>query len=614
MKRFWLLPITIAIVIILAACGGAATPAPTAEPMATEIAPVAEPTEEMMEETAGEMPPSIAEIAAADPNFSTLVAALQAAGLAETLAGEGNFTVFAPTNDAFAALPEGTVDALLADPQGDLTQILLYHVIDGVARAADVVNLTEATTLNGAPIAIAVVDGNVRLNDAVNVVTTDIEASNGVIHVIDGVLLPPAEESAAPTQSIAEIAAADPNFSTLVAALQAAGLAETLAGEGNFTVFAPTNDAFAALPEGTVEALLADPQGDLTQILLYHVVDGVARAADVVNLTEATTLNGAPIAIAVGEDGAVRLNDAVNVVTTDIEATNGVIHVIDGVLLPPAEETTSIAEIAAADPNFSTLVAALNAAGLTETLAGEGNFTVFAPTNDAFAALPEGTLDALLADPQGMLTNILLYHVVGSEARAADVVNMSGVETLNGQAVAITVEDGVVKLNDLATVVSTDIEASNGIIHVIDSVLVPPASESSTIADVVASNEDFSTLLAALEAAGLTETLAGAGDFTVFAPTNEAFAALPAGTLDTLLADPQGQLSQILLYHVVGSRAAAADVVNLSSVDTLQGSPITIEVVNGGVVLNDSVMVTQTDIMASNGVIHVINAVLLPPG
>jgi uncharacterized surface protein with fasciclin (FAS1) repeats len=582
--------------------------------MATEIAPVAEPTEEMMEETAGEMPPSIAEIAAADPNFSTLVAALQAAGLAETLAGEGNFTVFAPTNDAFAALPEGTVDALLADPQGDLTQILLYHVIDGVARAADVVNLTEATTLNGAPIAIAVVDGNVRLNDAVNVVTTDIEASNGVIHVIDGVLLPPAEESAAPTQSIAEIAAADPNFSTLVAALQAAGLAETLAGEGNFTVFAPTNDAFAALPEGTVEALLADPQGDLTQILLYHVVDGVARAADVVNLTEATTLNGAPIAIAVGEDGAVRLNDAVNVVTTDIEATNGVIHVIDGVLLPPAEETTSIAEIAAADPNFSTLVAALNAAGLTETLAGEGNFTVFAPTNDAFAALPEGTLDALLADPQGMLTNILLYHVVGSEARAADVVNMSGVETLNGQAVAITVEDGVVKLNDLATVVSTDIEASNGIIHVIDSVLVPPASESSTIADVVASNEDFSTLLAALEAAGLTETLAGAGDFTVFAPTNEAFAALPAGTLDTLLADPQGQLSQILLYHVVGSRAAAADVVNLSSVDTLQGSPITIEVVNGGVVLNDSVMVTQTDIMASNGVIHVINAVLLPPG
>src|SRR5690606_29540184 len=206
----------------------------------------------------------------------------------------------------------------------------LYHVVDGVARAADVVGMTEATTLNGAPIAIAVVDGGVRLNDSANVVTTDIEASNGVIHVIDSVLLP-AEETA----SIAEIAAADPNFSTLVAALSAAGLVDTLAGEGNFTVFAPTNDAFAALPEGTVDALLADPSGDLTQILLYHVVDGVARAADVVGMSEATTLNGAPIAIAV-VDGAVRLNESANVVTTDIEATNGVIHVIDSVLLPPA--------------------------------------------------------------------------------------------------------------------------------------------------------------------------------------------------------------------------------------------------------------------------------------
>lgn len=604
MKRFLPVTLLIVFVMVLAACGGTAATPPTTEPMPTEAA-VAEPTEAVMQ-------PSIAEIAAGDPNFSTLVAALQAAGLVDTLAGEGNFTVFAPTNDAFAALPEGTVESLLADPQGQLTQILLYHVVDGVARAADVVNLSEVTTLNGAPIAIAVVDGAVQLNDAVNVVTTDIEASNGVIHVIDSVLLPPADEATAPAQSIAEIAAGDPNFSTLVAALEAAGLTEVLAAEGEYTVFAPTNDAFAALPEGTVEALLADPQGDLTQILLYHVVSGVARAADVVNLTEAETLNGAPVAIAV-VDGNVKLNDSATVVTTDIEATNGVIHVIDSVLLPPAEATGSITDIAAADPNFSTLVTALQAAGLDETLAGEGSFTVFAPTNDAFAALPEGTLEALLADPQGMLTDILLYHVVDGEARAADVVNMSGVDTLNGQAVAITVEDGVVKLNDTATVITTDIEATNGVIHVIDSVLVPSASESSTIADIVASNEDFSTLLAALEAAGLTETLAGAGEYTVFAPTNEAFAALPAGTLESLLADPQGQLSQILLYHVVGSRAAAADVVNLSSVDTVQGSPITIEVVDGGVILNGSVMVTQTDIMASNGVIHVIDAVLLPP-
>ena len=327
MKRYMSLFFLVILTGVLAACGGAAAPVPTAEPMPT-TAPVVDPTAEPL--------PSIAEIAAGDPNFSTLVAALDAAGLVETLAGEGNFTVFAPTNDAFAALPEGTVEALLEDPQGDLTQILLYHVVDGVARAADVVNLTEATTLNGAPIAIAVVDGGVRLNESVNVVTTDIEATNGVIHVIDAVLLPPAAEDAEALPSIAEIAAGDPNFSTLVAALDAAGLVETLAGEGDFTVFAPTNDAFAALPEGTVETLLADPSGNLTQILLYHVLGVRAGAADVVNLTSAETLQGSEISIAVVDDGVV-LNDVVRVITTDIMASNGVIHVIDAVLLPPAE-------------------------------------------------------------------------------------------------------------------------------------------------------------------------------------------------------------------------------------------------------------------------------------
>jgi uncharacterized surface protein with fasciclin (FAS1) repeats len=595
------------VAFVAAACGGTAAVTPTEEaPMATE-APMAE--------------ASIAEIAAGDENFSTLVAALSAAGLVDTLAGEGNFTVFAPTNDAFAALPAGTVDALLADPTGDLTQILLYHVVDGVALASDVVGLDSVTTLQGEPISIEVVDGGVVLNGTVNVTTTDIMASNGVIHVIDAVLLPPTDEAMAPDMSIAEIAAGDPNFSTLVAALSAAGLVDTLAGEGNFTVFAPINDAFAALPEGTVDTLLADPTGDLTQILLYHVVDGVAMAEDVVGMDSATTLNGAPISIAV-VDGGVVLNDSVRVTATDIMATNGVIHVIDAVLLPPADDEMmapdmSIAEIAAGDPNFSTLVAALSAAGLVDTLAGEGNFTVFAPTNDAFAALPEGTVDTLLADPTGDLTQILLYHVVDGAAKAADVVGLDSVTTLNGAPISIeVVGDGVV-LNGTVNVTATDIMATNGVIHVIDAVLLPPAeaamTEDMSIAEIVAGNEEFSTLLAALQAAGLDATLAAEGEYTVFAPTNEAFAALPAGTLDTLLADPTGDLTQILLYHVLQGVATADDVVALTSAQALQGSPITIEVTDEGVVLNGSVLVTQTDIMANNGVIHVINGVLLPP-
>ena len=299
--------------IAIAACAPAATPEPTPAPTQE---PTMEPTEEMQ---------SIVDIAVADGRFETLVAALQAAGLDETLAGEGSFTVFAPTDDAFAKLPEGTVEALLQDIPA-LTDILLYHVVDGKVMAEDVVMLNEAKTLNGRYVDIKVENGMVYINDA-QVTITDIMASNGVIHVIDSVLLPP--ESVG---SIVDIAVADGRFTTLAAALDAAGLVGTLSNEGRFTVFAPTDDAFAKLPEGTIEALLQDIPA-LTDILLYHVVDGKVMAADVVTLEEAQTLLGEPVSIRVDGD-MVYINDA-QVLITDIVADNGVIHVIDSVLLPP---------------------------------------------------------------------------------------------------------------------------------------------------------------------------------------------------------------------------------------------------------------------------------------
>ncbi|MAU00933.1 MAG: adhesion lipoprotein [Anaerolineaceae bacterium] len=467
--------------LLLAACGASAeeTAEPTAAPT---VAPTEEAVEEVMEEeTMEEEMNSIVDIAVADGRFTTLVTALEAAGLAETLAGDGAFTVFAPTDDAFAALPEGTVPSLLEDPEGALTDVLLYHVVDGAVMAETVVTLESASTLQGEDVSITVTDGNVFLNENVQVVTTDIEASNGVIHVIDAVLLPPSMSAEEEAPSITEIAVADGRFTTLVAALEAAGLAETLAGEGEFTVFAPTDDAFAALPEGTVEALLEDPEGALTEVLLYHVAEGVVPAETVVTLESATTLQGEDVTIAV-EDGSVILNDSVQVIITDIAASNGIIHVIDGVLLPPSMSATaeddmmdapSITEIAVEDGRFTTLVAALEAAGLAETLAGEGEFTVFAPTDDAFAALPEGTVATLLEDPEGALTDILLYHVVDGVVPAETVITLESATTLNGADVTITVTDGNVFLNDTVQVIITDIEASNGIIHVIDGVLLP---------------------------------------------------------------------------------------------------------------------------------------------
>jgi uncharacterized surface protein with fasciclin (FAS1) repeats len=281
-------------------------------------------TAQQEEALAEESEPTIVEVAQEDGRFTTLVAALEAADLAETLQGEGPFTVFAPTDDAFAALPEGTVEALLDDIP-TLTDILLYHVVEGQVPSSTVVGLSSADTLLGQPVVVNASDG-VRINDA-EVIIPDIEASNGVIHVLDSVLMPPEGD-------IVDTAVAAGSFETLVTAVQEAGLVETLKSEGPFTVFAPTDDAFAALPEGTLDSLLANPD-QLAEVLTYHVVSGRVFSGDVVNIDSATTVQGSDIQVSV-DMGSVMLNDSATVVQTDILTTNGVIHVIDSVILPPA--------------------------------------------------------------------------------------------------------------------------------------------------------------------------------------------------------------------------------------------------------------------------------------
>ena len=308
-------------------------------------------------------------------------------------------------------------------------------------------------------------------------------------------------------------------------------------------------------------------------------------------------------------------DDEVVVTTTASEEVEEIKIIEKSTPYPEKETKQSIAEIAV-DGGFNTLVAALDAADLVETLSGDGTFTVFAPTDDAFAALPEGMLEELLADPE-TLKQILLYHVVGDVVMAETVVTLDEAETLEGSMVAIDVVDGNVFLND-SQVTSTDIEASNGVVHVIDKVLVPGMQEaasnempeeSKSIAEIAVAG-GFNTLVAALSAADLVETLSGDGAFTVFAPTDDAFAALPEGMLEGLLADTES-LTQILLYHVVGDVVMADTVVTLDEAETLEGSKVEIEVVDGKVFVNDS-QVTTTDIEASNGVIHVIDKVLVP--
>ncbi len=282
---------------------------------------------------------------------------------------------------------------------------------------------------------------------------------------------------------------------------------------------------------------------------------------------------------------------------------------VASVSLSYAYTKKDIVDTAASLDDFSTLVAAVKAAGLVDTLKGDGPFTVFAPTNDAFAKLPEGTVENLLKpENKDQLVSILTYHVVPGKVMSS-MVAPGDVKTVNGQKAAITVADGKVMI-DNATVVKVDVEAGNGVIHVIDNVILPK-EQPGDIVDIAAGLEDFSTLVAAVKAAGLVETLKSEGPFTVFAPTNDAFAKLPEGTVETLLKpENKDQLVDILTYHVVGAKVMSGDV-SAGNVQMVNGDEATIAVADGKVMI-DNATVIKVDVKASNGVIHVIDNVILP--
>ena len=258
-------------------------------------------------------------------------------------------------------------------------------------------------------------------------------------------------------------------FGTLAAALQAAGLVDVLKGEGPFTVFAPTDEAFAKLPAGTVESLLKPENKDrLIAVLTYHVVPGKAEAKTVLSQNAWTTVNGQRVEIA--QRGGAAMIDGAKIVKTDIGCTNGVIHVIDTVILP---ETRTIPEVAAEAGSFNTLLAAAKAAGLVPALSGEGPITVFAPTDEAFAKLPAGTVETLLKpENKDQLAAILTYHVVDGRVFSTDLPASGSAKTLGGKAINIKSGGSGVTINN-AKVVQADIDASNGVIHVIDTVLLP---------------------------------------------------------------------------------------------------------------------------------------------
>ena len=558
-----------------------------------------------------DVPATVVDIVVNSPVHNVLEAAVLEADLAGALSSDGPFTVFAPTDDAFIALAGAlgaTAEELLALPE--LTDILLYHVVGGTALSTDLSDGQFITTLNGADVVVTINDEGIFINNA-QVTVADIVAGNGVVHVIDAVLLP--TDAPEPTNTVVDIVVNSPVHNVLEAAVLQADLAGALSGEGPFTVFAPTDDAFLSLAGAlgaTAEDLLALPE--LADILLYHVVGSTALSSDLTDGQTIATLNGAEVTVTINEAG-IFINDA-QVTVADLVADNGVVHVIDAVLIPPTSEPTgTVVDIVVNSEVHNLLEAAVLEADLAETLSGEGPFTVFAPTDEAFIALAEALTLApedLLALPE--LADILLYHVVGATALSTDLSDGQMVTTLNGADVTVTINEAGIFIND-AQVIVADLVATNGVVHVIDAVLTPPVP-TNTVVDIIVNSDIHTILEAAVLEADLVGALSGEGPFTVFAPTDEAFAALAealGATAADLLALPE--LTDILLYHVVGATAFSTDLSDGQMVATLNGAEVEVSIeCDGSIFINDA-QVILADIEADNGVVHVLDAVLLPP-
>ncbi len=425
---------------------------------------------------------TIVDAALGASNLTILVEALTAANLVGTLQGDGPFTVFAPTDEAFAAFLAANNFASLDDiPDDVLTQVLLNHVVSGTNTSGNLdtgyVPSLSTAGADGRNLSLFInTAGGVNINGVSTVTTPDVIVDNGVVHIVDGVIGLP---------TIVDHAVANPNLSSLVGALTANGnttfttlLSDTTT---DFTVFAPVNDAFAAFTNPNAN--------DIASVLSYHVIPGAAAFSDgLMNMyvsTAATNADGDNLSQYISTDDGVVINGGSAVVAADIVAINGVVHAVDQVIDLPTVTTFAVA-----DATFAPLVTALTTGtpgtDFVTVLNGDGPFTVFAPTAAAFQALLDSNMDwNEVADiDEALLTSVLQHHVLaGANVRSGDLTNPGDTSpnTLEGDAITITLPgtgDNIANVTDGAGntdigIVVVDVQANNGVIHVLNKVMIP---------------------------------------------------------------------------------------------------------------------------------------------
>lgn len=505
--------------------------------------------------------------------------------LSAEITGPGSFTIFAPTNEAWASLPAEMLDSLVSNVNIELLNALRYHMVNKRVLTDE---LKHGTTLPSMYQNIDIQihhypNGIVTVNCA-RLLKADHHATNGVVHLIDKVI-------STTTNSIYQIVELEESLENLRTAVAAAGLNNLLEGDGQFTLLAPTNEAFEKIPQQTLNRILGDPEA-LKDLLNNHILKSAMCAEAIIAGLSMETLDGNMLEVGCnGEE--LTINGRPIIANKDVIATNGVIHFINELLIPDSAKT--LFELGQ-ESEVSTAMDLFRQAGLMSHLTGNERLTLIAPANSFFKdGIPP-------AD-----RNLLRDHIVKEQLSSKYLYHEQKLQTLAGKELRVFVYRNNLCIEN-ACIAAHDKRGRFGTLFTVEKMLTPPVG---TVMDVLKADNRFSTLVAAIQSAGLTETLNRPRSFTVFAPTNEAFRAMPQGELNKLMGNAR-ELANILKYHIGDEILVSGAVGAVVRLKTLQGDKLEISSKNHVIHINKE-PVAEADIMATNGVIYALNTVLQPP-
>ncbi|KAM6474913.1 periostin isoform 2-T2 [Liasis olivaceus] len=509
--------------------------------------------------------------------------------LREEIEGPGSYTFFAPSNEAWDLLDHEIHSGLIENVNIELYNALHNHMVNKRMLTKDLRNgMTLVSMYNNQKLHINHYPNGVVTVNCARIIHGNQIATNGVVHVIDRVLTPVGN-------TIQDFIESEDDLSSLRAAAFTSDVMETLGKPGHFTLFAPTNEAFEKLPRGILERIMGDKVAS-EALIKFHILNTLQCSEAIMSGAVFETLEGNTIEI--GCDGeSLTINGVKMVNRKDIVTSNGVVHLIDQVLIPDsAKQVTELAGPQQA--TFKDLVAQL---GLAASLRPEEEYTLLAPLNGAFS-------DDTLNMDQRILKLILQNHILKVKVGLNDLYNGQFLETLGGKKLRVFVYRTAVCIENSCMIRGSK-EGRNGFIHIFRQIIKPAER---TLHEVLRSDKRFSIFLSLVEAAGLEEVLSQPGDWTFFVPTNDAFKGLTEQEKETLIKD-QNALRNILLYHLTRGILIASGiepgVTNI--LKTIQGGKLYLKMVNDTLLVNE-LKSTESDLMATNGVIHVIDKLLYP--